>query len=265
MRLLSLVSLFFFIMGGQQLLAVDWQDDPAVAKVMAESGVNGTFVLLDVQKKQFSGFDRSRAETRYVPASTFKIPNSVIALVTGAVKDVDEKLPWDGQPKYLKSWEKDMGLREAIKVSNVPVYQQVARRVGLAKMAEMVTSFNYGNHDIGQSVDTFWLDGPLKISAVEQCEFLAKLAQGQLPVPEDAQKIVGEITVIDSSSFGVLHGKTGTTSRQSPQWIGWWVGWVDSPDGLKVFALNLDLTEEKSGPDYRIELGRACLKAAGVL
>jgi beta-lactamase class D len=47
---------------------------------------------------------------------------------------------------------------------------------------------DYGNTEIGTAVDTFWLPGPLKISAVEQTRFLAKLAQDALPsIPGTAE------------------------------------------------------------------------------
>lgn len=93
MRLISVISLLAVLAAGSQAQALDWRDDPAVAAVFAKTGLKGTFVLYDVGKNEFSGYDRRRAETRYVPASTFKIPNSLIALEYGAVADVDEPLP----------------------------------------------------------------------------------------------------------------------------------------------------------------------------
>ena len=156
-----------------------------------------------------------------------------------------------------------MGLREAIKVSNVPAYQEAARRVGLEKMREAVARLDYGNRDIGGTVDDFWLEGPLEINSVEQCLFLKRLALNELPMSDPVQAAVREITVIDSGDFGVLHAKTGTTARKAPG-IGWWVGWIETPDGqVKTFALNLDLVDGQTETAQRIELGRACLKAAG--
>ncbi|MBD3824082.1 MAG: class D beta-lactamase, partial [Epsilonproteobacteria bacterium] len=51
---------------------------------------------------------------RYFPASTFKIANSLIGLSSGAVKSVDEILPYKGPAKpYIPEWEEDMGLTKA--------------------------------------------------------------------------------------------------------------------------------------------------------
>lgn len=49
-------------------------------------------------------------------------------------------------------------------------------------MRANVSRLGYGNAEIGQVVDNFWLVGPLKISAMEQTRFLLRLAQ-ELPFP----------------------------------------------------------------------------------
>jgi len=69
-----------------------------------------------------------------VPASTFKIANTIIALETGVVKDENEIIPYGGRP--FKHWEKDMSMREAIALSAVPIYQELARRIGLERYRE---------------------------------------------------------------------------------------------------------------------------------
>jgi beta-lactamase class D len=80
-----------------------------------------------------------------------------------------------------------MGLRKAIAISNVPIYQELARRIGLERMHDGLVKLNYGNRGYRRQL---WLDGPLKISAVEQTEFLAKLLQETLPLPKQIQKNV---------------------------------------------------------------------------
>ncbi len=66
-----------------------------------------------------------------MPASTFKIANTLIGLDQGAAKDVHEVVGFRGQPQPVKEWERDMSLRDAIAMSNVAIYQALARRVGL--------------------------------------------------------------------------------------------------------------------------------------
>lgn len=249
--------------------AGDWHDSAAVATLFREAGVSGTFVLHDVAADRYTVHDRARADTRYVPASTFKIPNSLIGLASGAVASVDDVLPYGGKPQPFPFWEKDMGLRDAIKVSNVPVYQELARRIGMERMRDGLRRLGYGNMDAGAVVDTFWLTGPLAISAVEQTAFLGKLAQDRLPFPPDAMASVREIALLDSGDGYRLYGKTGwsgvhETADGKRVAIGWWVGWVERGGKLYTFALNIDILGEEAGAK-RVPLGKASLKALGVL
>lgn len=244
--------------------AAEWKESPEVAGLFRSAGVKGTFVLHDVTAQKHVGCNVNRAEERFVPASTFKIPNSLIGLSVGAVKSVDEVLPYRGHPKpFTKAWEKDMGLREAIVLSNVPIYQELARRIGLERMRDTVSKMDYGNKEVGSTVDTFWLNGPLRISAIEQSRFLARLAQGTLPFPEECQKSVREITQLDRGSGWTLHGKTGWENAPNPG-LGWWVGWVQRDGRVYAFALNMDILKP---PDAgkRVELGRASLRTLGIL
>ena len=241
------------------LCAGEIREVPQLGKEFEAEGIAGTFVLLDAQSGAAMVYNRERAEQRFVPASTFKIPNSLIGLKTGAVRDVSEVLPYGGGKQRIPAWEKDMALRDAIRVSNVPVYQELARRIGLERMKENVTAFRYGNAEIGKVVDRFWLDGPLKISAAEQVDFLARLVQRKLPVDEKHLRAVEEITLMESTDTYRLHGKTGW---QPP--VGWWVGWVHQGDKLFTFALNADIEKEAEAPK-RIRVGKACLRALGKL
>lgn len=246
-----------------QAHAADWVESPAVAELFKTAGVTGTFVLYDVSNQKLIGHNQARAETRFIPVSTFKIPNSLIGLSTSAVQNVDEVLPYGGKPQRFKFWEKDMGLREAIKISNVPVYQELARRIGLERMRENVAKLDYGNMEIGETVDNFWLVGPLKISAVEQTRFLAGLAQDELPYPLDIQNTVREIIRLDQGENWTLFAKTGWGGDTMPE-IGWWVGWLEKDGCVYAFALNVDVYQA-SDADKRIPLGKASLKALGVL
>lgn len=240
-----------------------WQEQPAIAELFQAAGVRGTFVLLDVQDGSLRGHAQARAHTRFIPASTFKLANSLIGLEVGAVKDVEQQLPYGGQPQYLKAWERDMGLREAIKISNVPIYQELARRIGLPVMRAKVRQLDYGNAEIGTQVDNFWLVGPLQISAVEQTRFLARLAQGQLPLRATTQAQVREIARLEQGAGWTLYGKTGVAGSYDPD-LGWWVGWVEQGDKLYSFALNIDMPQPDTN-GKRIELGKASLRALGLL
>ena len=257
------VLLAVLVLSGSEAHSLDWEENREVGELFRGAVINGTFVLHDATAHTYTGHDKARAEKRFVPVSTFKIPNALIGLTVGAVMSVDEVLPYGGQPHPIKAWEKDMGLREAIRVSNVPIYQELARRIGLERMRESVSSLEYGNKKIGASVDTFWLKGPLAISAIEQTQFLARLAQDALPFPVAHQASVREITQLGRGNNWVLHGKTGWANFPDSG-IGWWVGWVQKDRRVYSFALNMDM-KDASDAGKRVDLGKACLKALGIL
>ena len=242
--------------------AAEWKESVQLAQLFRQEGVSGTFIVHDVSKDAYIVHDRERAGTRYVPASTYKIANSLIGLASGVVTNVDQVLPYGGGATRRPEWAQDMSLRDAIKVSNVPVYQGLARRIGMERMRKGLQNLNYGNMDPGTVVDTFWLEGPLKISALEQTVFLDKLAQDSLPVPKAAMAGVREILRQEGSVE--LYAKTGWGAPGAGPDIGWWVGWVKKEGKLYTFALNLDIPDNETGAK-RVPLGKASLRALGLL
>jgi beta-lactamase class D len=270
----SFSAVFYFAYAGLAVLALvlapaayaaAWRENADVVKLFKEAGVEGTFVLYDAGEDLLLGHGQYRANERFIPASTFKLPNTLIGLATGAVKSVDEVLPYGGEPQPFDIWEKDMSLRDAITISNVPIYRELARRVGLKRMRKSVRKLEYGNGDVGDAVDSFWLKGPLKISAVEQTRFLDKLARGKLPFPAKAQSAVRDIARIETGDGWELFAKTGLGGGgdAGPE-VGWWVGWVEKGGRVYTFALNIAIR----GPDdkdKRVPLGKAALKALVIL
>jgi beta-lactamase class D len=245
-------------------LASPWREEPAVAALFRQAGVEGTFVLLEERSGELRGSNRQRAEQRFVPASTFKIANALIGLSLGAVRNVDEVIPYTGDANpFMREWLQPMGLRGAMKVSNVPLYQELARRIGLQRMRRAIVRLGYGNMQIGSDVTTFWLRGPLAISAVEQTSFLSRLAHRTLPFPDPAMQQVAEVTQLDSGPGWSLHAKTGWQNAPGAG-VGWWVGWVQHGDRITPFALNIAMAGTADAPK-REQLGRASLQALGIL
>jgi beta-lactamase class D len=210
------------------------------------------------------GFNQGRAKTRYSPASTFKIFNALIGLSAGSVKNVDEILPWGWEPQPVKAWEKNMSLRDAMKISNVPIYQELALRTGLNGMQAKINETGYGNMKIGEKLDRFWLDGPLEISAVEQVKLLARLAQNDLPFEAEDMAAVRGIVKLEEGHGWTLYGKTGAADPAKAPQLGWWVGWVEKEGKIYAFALNMDMNGPKDLPK-RMEMGRISLENLGIL
>lgn len=251
---------------GPMPLAKAREQASGLDSILAGQGVVGAFACLDLASDRLSLANAARAGQRMIPASTFKIANSLIALETGVVRGDDELFRWDGQPKAFKAWEQDLTLRQAIPESSVPVFQEIARRVGIARYEHWLEKLEYGNGATGRDVERFWLDGPLKISAVEQTSFLAALALRQLPMSKRPQEIVRDMLRIETRGDRTLFAKTGWCMATNPH-IGWWVGWVERADAagprIHTFALNIDMSGAGDLPK-RLDAGRAMLAALDV-
>jgi beta-lactamase class D len=241
------------------ILANELVERADLVSAFQSQGVVGTFAVYNSATGQMTVIDGKRAAVRYVPASTFKIANSLIALETGVVKDENEIIPFGGKLQDIKSWEKDMSMRDAVPISNVPIYQELARRIGLQNYAIWLAKLDYGNRESGAALERFWLDGPLGTSAIEQARFVARLAQGSLPMSARSQALVRDILKLESKDGRTLYGKTGWSQK-----IGWWTGWVDDNGKITSFALNMDMPSAQDAPK-RIAIAKTLLGQLGVL
>ncbi len=93
----------------------------------------GVIVIKDKHGLRSYGNDLSGAQTPYVPASTFKMLNALIGLEHGKATST-EVFKWDDRSAASLLGKKDMTLGQAMQVSAVPVYQELARRIGLDLM-----------------------------------------------------------------------------------------------------------------------------------
>ena len=237
--------------------------EPAWQRFFAAKGVHGTFVLFEPLQSRYTIWDPARAKQRFLPASTFKIPNALIGLEVGSISDENEVFHWDGKPKLRPQWERDQTLESGMRDSVTWMFQEVARRTGKARMREWLERLEYGNHDLSGGIDQFWLQGGLRISAREQVELLYKLAEGRLPTTQRAQRLVRDALVVEKTRDHTLYAKTGTSGGKEP--VAWWVGWIEKKGRpIAVFAMNYAPTPA-SRFDDRFQIGRAILAESGKL
>jgi len=233
-----------------------------LAKHFTDAGTVGTFVAYDVDAYTLVTSDHDRSAEARLPGSTYKIPNSLIALETGVVEDPDKDVfKWDGVKRSIDAWNKDHTMRSAIAVSAVPVYQEIARRIGQERMQKYVDLFEYGNRNIGGGIDQFWLTGDLRIDPVQQVDFLDRLRRGVLPVSKRSQDLVRDILPVTQAGDAVIRSKSGLLGREQGS-LGWMVGWAEKGEARAVFALNMDCKEPRHIAD-RMNLTQACLRDIG--
>lgn len=236
----------------------------ALARHFSDAGTEGTFVGYKVDDYVVIASDAVRSGEGKLPASTFKIPNSLIALETGVVEDPDKDVfKWDGVKHAIEAWNRDHTLRSAIAVSAFPVYQEIARRIGEGRMQRYVDLFDYGNRDIGGGIDQFWVSGDLRIDPVQQVDFLDRLRRGSLPVAKRSQDLVRDILPVTKVGETIIRAKSGLTAPDHGS-LGWMVGWAEKGAASTVFALNLDCREPRH-VDARMSLAQACLADIGAI
>jgi len=230
--------------------------------VFSKFEAKGTIVVADERAatRSMSVFDKTRAQRRYTPASTFKIPHTLFALDAGAVRDEFQVFKWDGVPRNFAGHNQDQNLRSAMRNSTIWVYEQFAKEIGEDRARDYLRKLNYGNADPSCAHGDYWVEGKLALSAFEQIAFLKGLYRNQLPFRVEHQRLVKDIMIVEAGRDWILRAKTGWEGR-----MGWWVGWVEWPTGPVFFALNMDTPNRLADLPKREAIGRAILRAIEAL
>lgn len=215
-----------------------------VQEIFDSNGVKGAFLLYDLKNDTTFVFNESRVKKGYLPASTFKIMNSLIALETGVIKDEEDTIKWDGQKRFVEAWNQDHNLRSGIKYSVVWFYQELARRIGEERMQHYIDTVAYGNQNISGGIDLFWLQGDIRITMQQQINFLQRLYQNELPFSQRSMDIVKDIMIQEETADYILRAKTGWAARVEPN-IGWFVGYLERKDNVHFFATNIDINKDE--------------------
>ncbi|GAB3837522.1 class D beta-lactamase [Hymenobacter jeollabukensis] len=224
-------------------------------------GLRGSLLLYDAKAGKYVAYNPKRCRQGFIPASTFKIPNTLIGLETGALRDTAEICKWDGVKRSFPQWNEDMTYARALRVSCVPCYQQLARRVGVARYQQQLRRLGYpGMQVTAATLDTFWLGGPSRLTSFEQIAFLRRLQAEKLPVALRHQRAVKQLLVLRQTPAYTFCGKSGWRFRSATNRdIGWFVGWLARPDGRTIFfALNAE-TQPDHVADERFQTGRRAI------
>lgn len=246
-----------------QPLVLNKQAQDQIATAFENIQTTGVWVTYDGKNFQKYGNDLSRADQRYIPASTFKMLNALIGIQHHKTSP-NEVFKWDGQKRAFRSWEQDLTLAEAMQASAVPVYQELARRIGLELMASEVKRVGYGNQNIGAQVDNFWLVGPLEITPVEEVKFAYALAKQQLPFDPSTQQQVRDMLLIENVQGTRIYAKSGWGMDVNPQ-VGWWTGWIEQTNGqITAFSLNMEMKKAEHA-DARKAIVYQALQQLGLL
>ena len=247
-------KIFFLILLSINLFA--W--DKEVEEVFKKYKVEGTIVIESLNKKKINIYNDKRASELFSPASTFKIPHSLIALNEGIVKK-DSVIVWDKKIREYESWNKDQILLTAFKSSCVWCYQEFASKIGVEKYKKYLKELNYGNKKIGDDVTRFWLDESLEITTFEQIKFLKRFYTNNLPFKIEDINLLKEIMIDEKNENYTIRAKTGWEWK-----YGWYVGYVETKDDVWFFATNID-TKSKDDLPKRKAITLEALKIKGII
>lgn len=241
-------------------------EDNSLKKYFDENNVIGTFGIFDNGLGQFTIYNLTRfKDSAYLPASTFKIVNSLIGLQTGRITNEKMIIKWDGIKRDREELNKDLTMEEAFKISSLPYYQEVARRIGKDTMQQWLDSLSYGTKKIKTSVDSFWIDNSLKIKPDEQLGLVKKLYFNQLPFNKTTTEIVKKVMVQEDNSNYILAYKTGLGYKENGKVLGWIVGWVEENKHPHFFVLNVEGEHNASMIEIRKKILTDILKQLGYL
>ena len=214
-----------------------------IAQVFKTHQVQGTIVLRSLKQDVAIIYNPDRAQLPFASASTFKILHSLIALEEKVITKTDV-IKWDGTTYDINTWNQDQTLASAFQVSCVWCYQTFAKQISAKKYQHYIDSTHFGHLSPNFAQTTFWLDGSLTISALEQVAFLKKLYQHQFAFSADHYQTLAEIMLAEKTNDYRLYAKTGWAARSTPQ-IGWYVGYIETQQDTWFFALNININDTK--------------------
>ncbi|PRH87935.1 class D beta-lactamase [Labrys okinawensis] len=197
------------------------------------------------------------------PASTFKIAISLMGYDSGLLKNEHvPALPFrEGYADWLPEWRTTTDPASWIKNSVVWYSQQITRSLGKLRFKRYVAEFDYGNRDVSgdpgkqNGLTQAWLSSSLKITPLQQLDFLERMVRHQLPVSNHAYDMTARILVLAPLPNGwEIHGKTGSGApRRSDGKLdldhayGWFVGWANR-DGRNIAFVRQVQMDGRSNP-----------------
>ncbi|HEX5555193.1 MAG TPA: penicillin-binding transpeptidase domain-containing protein [Chitinophagaceae bacterium] len=207
-------------------------------KYFAGNGVTGSFMLHNTGLNTFEIYNLGGTQQRFMPVGTFDIMNALTGLETGVISDTNMVIK-DSLGHPVDGVNPDLTMGEAFRRSDVPYFQEVARRVGSTKMQFWIDSVKYGNETMGARIDSFWMDNTLKLSVDEQVGLLQGLYTGKLPFQPRTQTLVKSLMFRKKGPDYTMsyHAGAGFVGDQK---VGWVVGWIEKGARPHFFALNME-------------------------
>ncbi|MCC5942246.1 MAG: class D beta-lactamase [Balneolaceae bacterium] len=217
-------------------------------------GLDGSTTIYDYNNQEWIYTDRQDAKRATLPASTFKIPNSLFAIEYKVVQNEYEIFEWDGEPKkhlgnVVNAWNQDTDLKSAYKHSTIWFYEEVAKQIKRDHYKKTLNKIGYGNGNYDEKGVDFWNYGEFAVTPKNQIEFLIRLHENRLPFSTETVEKVKDLMITETSDSFIYRDKTGWTRKDGTD-IGWWVGYVETQDNVYFFATKILKDEKDHNPHF---------------
>lgn len=260
-KLIIALTLFTILSFINSILAVDKKN--FLKDYIKKNNLNATVIVENIKTGKKIIYNKKRAKQSFLPASTFKIVNTLIALEERVIQDENEIIKWDGIDKGYAPWNQDQTLVTAFPISCVWFYQELAKRIGNNNYLTYLKKLNYGNRKTGKELTTFWLDGELRISALEQINIIRNIYLEKYNFNSNHYQILKKIMIVDKTEEYLMRAKTGWAMRVEHQ-IGWYVGYLETQHGTWLFACNLDI-RYNGDQNFRAKLIYKAFQELGII
>ena len=174
------------------------------------SGYEGSFVLYDLNGDTWNIYDMEQATLRTAPDSTYKIYDALFGLEEGVIAPNDSFMAWNETDYPFEAWNADQDLYSAMQSSVNWYFQEIDKQIGSSAIQGYIQKIGYGNENISADLSSYWMQGTLKISPVEQVELLTALHNNNFDFAPENVKAVKNAICLFSSEGKNLYGKTGT-------------------------------------------------------
>lgn len=244
---------------------------PASAMLSGQfKGRYGGLEIYDAQSKLSFRVNTPRLSERLPPCSTYLIAHTAIALGTGVLKDSDSRIAFDaakhpGAETWPASWRRDQTFDTALKDSVQWYAQELATRMGNARLLQNLKRIKYGNADISGGLDKFWMSSSLRITSFEQLDFLRAFRDGKLGFNPRITKALQEAMVVERTVDYTIYGKYGSCPMPDGSYLSWLVGYVERAGKVWYYALNLDGKSLADFSGVRLAIVKGSMQELGFL
>jgi len=211
------------------------------------SGYEGSFVLYDLNGDTWNIYDMEQATLRTAPDSTYKIYDALFGLEEGVIAPNDSFMAWNETDYPFEAWNADQDLYSAMQSSVNWYFQEIDKQIGSSAIQGYIQKIGYGNENISADLSSYWMQGTLKISPVEQVELLTVLHNNNFDFAPENVKAVKNAICLFSSEGKNLYGKTGTGRVDGQDVNGWFVGYIEAAGNTYFFATNIQAAENATG------------------